>query len=72
MLKCPNCNAKNQQFEVLTTEIGRIRWLHPKVNRDGTIESLGEKWRYEGGETSEEEAYEIICKKCGKIIKEIE
>ena len=71
-LKCPNCNTKKQQFEVITTEIGLVRWLHPKINRDGTIKNLGEKCRYEGGETSEEEAYGIICKNCGEVIKKIE
>lgn len=55
--KCPDCNFKSRKVEVQTTEIGHIRWLNPKVNSDGTIEKLGEKWVYESGETLEEKGY---------------
>lgn len=41
MFKCPNYSHKNSKVEVQTTEVGQVRWLNPKVNKDGTIEDLG-------------------------------
>lgn len=68
MFKCPNCNSK--KIVIKTTEIGIVKWLDPKII-DGEI-ILGDKWKYEGGETLEEKGYIILCKKCGEIIKKIE
>lgn len=70
-MKCSRCNIRNNKVEVITTEIGQVRWINPKIKKDGTIINLGSKWKYEGGETNEEDGYLIICKKCGGIIKKI-
>ena len=72
MFKCPECGFKSKKVEIQTTEVGQVRWLNPKVNKDGTIEDFGDKWKYEGGETWEGRGYLILCKKCGEVIKEIE
>ena len=68
MFHCPHYNHKSSKVEIQTTEVGSVRWLNPKVNKDGTIEDFGEKWEYLGGETLE--GCLILCKNCGEVIKE--
>lgn len=70
-LKCPACNFESNKVNVKTTEIGQVRWLNPIINEEGIISDLGKRWMYEGGETLEEKGYSILCKNCGKTIKEI-
>ena len=71
MPKCHSCGFRSNKVEVQTTEIGKVRWLNSKLKKDGTIQGLGNKWIYEGGETLEEHDYLILCKKCGGVLKEV-
>lgn len=69
MPKCPNCNHKSTKVEIRTTEIGTVLWLDSEIIDDEVV--LGEKREYEGGFIVEEKPYEVICKKCGEVIKKI-
>jgi len=71
MPKCHSCSFRSNKVEVQTTEIGKVRWLNPKLKKDGTIQGLGNKWIYEGGEILDGCDYLILCKKCGEVLKEV-
>lgn len=69
-MKCPHCNHKNPKVDIRTTETGTVLWLDSEIIDDEVV--LGNKWQYEGGFTDEQKPYEVLCKKCGEVIKEIE
>lgn len=70
MFKCPHCSHKSNKVELLTNELASVRWLNPEIKGDEIID-LGEEYEHEGGFAIEERPYEVICKKCGEVIKEI-
>ena len=69
-MKCPHCNYKSTKVDIRTTEIGKVLWIDSQIINGELI--LGDKWQYEGGFTDEQKPCEVICKKCGEIIKEVE
>ena len=69
MFTCPNCSHKSNKVDIRTTEIGTVKWLDSEIIDDEVV--LGEKWEYEGGFTDDEKPYEILCKECGEVIKEM-
>jgi len=71
MFTCPECGYKSSKVEIRTTEIGTVKWLNPTFNKDGTL-NLGDIWEYEGGETWKGMGYQILCIKCGEVIKEVD